>query len=345
MKTPFTAYFKQASIPLVEVNKQPFVPSHPMPFVAEESKLYYVGDGCQLNYRWHDAFDVFVAVLEAYLPDTKAGLLAVPVASHLSDIHLVYQLAGHSEFRPPATPVASELQLARSHQLIVYTAPAVATLYIKPDKLTHRFTIAVAVPKRKWLSRHSGDEQNPLEALFLFRQRSLHEHRYLSPARISPQVYMWLHLLLTVPRYAGLVMDDALNHPVAHLVEQHRMEYADAKRIKRDQALVATARTLARKLVARMQGSEPVPTVDQIAAALHTTNQRLRRLHLLYHGQRFFHYIYTCRLEEAKQRLSSGLPVAAVAYQLGWSEPTNFAAEFRKYTGSTPRSYRRRHGL
>lgn len=343
MKTPFTPYFKLASLSLTQVSRQPFVPSHPMPFVAGETTAFYVGDGCQLCYRWHDGFDVFVAMLEACLSDVN-GSLDIPVASHLRDLHLVYQLAGYSTFRPPATSAAPALQLPSSHHLIVNTPPATATLHFRPDQHTRRFTIAVIVPKSKWLARHSGDGHNPLEELFDFRNHQPREHRYLAPAPISPQVQVWLHLLLNVPRYAGLVMDDALNHPVAHLVEQHRTEYNPTKHVKKDQSLIAAARSLARELVALMDGQGAPPRIEQIATALHTTNPRLRRLHLMYHGQRFIHYIYKCRLEEAKQRLRRNLSIATVAHQLGWSEHANFSNEFKHYTGMSPTEYRRRYG-
>lgn len=109
-KTPFTLYLNQANIPLQRIDSRSFVPAYPLPFVAGDTTTHHVGERCCVNYRWHDAFDVFVAVLEARL---VAGL-SIPVESHLPDLYLMYQLQGESRFVPDAAqyPKAPAVALA-----------------------------------------------------------------------------------------------------------------------------------------------------------------------------------------------------------------------------------------
>ncbi|WP_262249841.1 hypothetical protein [Parapedobacter soli] len=123
MQTPFTPHFRNASIPLTEVSSEPFVPTYPLPFVGSESAAYYVGDGCQLNYRWHDAFDVFLAVLEVNVADAQQTI-TIPVSSHLNDVHLVYQLMGTSHIQPVKGTGNPTIQLSEDHRFAAYTPPA-----------------------------------------------------------------------------------------------------------------------------------------------------------------------------------------------------------------------------
>ncbi|WP_139215845.1 helix-turn-helix domain-containing protein, partial [Parapedobacter composti] len=317
MKTPFTLHFGLAVPLLTCLRNRPFAPSHPMPFVAADATVYYAGDGCQLIYRWYDAFNVFVAVLEAYLP--AAAAVELRVESHLHDLYLVYQLAGHSAFRAAAPLDSHALHLPRNHHVAVYTPPASAVVRIVPDRQTHRYALATCVPKGKWLTRHVRSRQNPFDELLLYQKQQLAEYRYLRPSPISHHMHTWLHLLLTMPRHAGIFMDYALQRPVAHLVALCYDECKQAEHDGRSAALVDTARQLIQKLVARMDGSQPPPTVGQVAATLQTTPRRLRELHRRLHGHKLIQHITACRIEEAKRRLSTGHSIAAVAYGLGWA--------------------------
>jgi AraC family transcriptional regulator len=47
-------------------------------------------------------------------------------------------------------------------------------------------------------------------------------------------------------------------------------------------------------------------------------------------------------VENAKRLLASGAQIKEVAYSLGFSAPSNFAAAFRRATGESPRQYRQR---
>lgn len=337
MKTPFTPSFHLANPSLTRVSRRPFTPTYPLPFIDDEATEYHMCSTCQLSYRWYDAFDVFVAVLEA----VASRPMDIPIASHLPDLHLVYQLHGTStiETKPTGSQKDSTtLQLRESHRTEVYSAQAKAVLHIQPDAATKRYALAAVVPKGAWVLRHPHQDTSPMETLIQLLKQRYVQHRYLNPTPITPNMQAWLHLLFTTPRHTGMALDDALNGPMVKLVDAHRRDYLRTLSEKQERELIDAARILAEQLVQRMDGGA-VPTTADIAAALYTTARRLRELHKHHHEQRFIHYIHACRMEEAKKRLHSGLPVLAVAYQLGWSEPTNFTAQFRKHTGFTPTEF------
>ena len=55
--------------------------------------------------------------------------------------------------------------------------------------------------------------------------------------------------------------------------------------------------------------------------------------------------LYTVRLEIAERELSQGRRALwEVSERLGYSDPANFSRAFRRWTGESPRSYRRRIG-
>lgn len=56
-------------------------------------------------------------------------------------------------------------------------------------------------------------------------------------------------------------------------------------------------------------------------------------------------YVHTLRLEEAKQMLEAGdEPVEAIAWEVGYQDPSFFARLFRRRVSLTPAQYRRRFG-
>ena len=330
MQTPFTPYFKSASLFLTQVSREPFTPLYPMPFVAPDCTEYWVGRSCQFIYRWHDGFDVFVASLEARIGNPTSMAIDLPVESFLTDLHLVYQLAG--ETRLPG------LALPGRHQTQVYAVPAKGTLRIRAGSGDQRYALFVAVPKGAWVSRNPPDPANPLGKLLHCIRESYSEHRMLTPTPISSTVQLWLHLLLTSPRYLRMQMDNALNHPIANLIEVHLTEYGNQQRADSEAAIAADARRFVAELFTRLNDGNP-PTTEAVADALHISPERLRKVHYLHCGQKFQHYIVAARLEEAKNRLRQGIPISAITFALGWTDDPHFVNQFKKHTGLTPSEY------
>jgi transcriptional regulator GlxA family with amidase domain len=62
-------------------------------------------------------------------------------------------------------------------------------------------------------------------------------------------------------------------------------------------------------------------------------------------GMTAIEYVQTLRLEEAKQVLeTTGLPVDAVAHEVGYEDPSYFGRLFKRSVGLTPAQYRKRFG-
>ena len=56
-------------------------------------------------------------------------------------------------------------------------------------------------------------------------------------------------------------------------------------------------------------------------------------------------YVHTLRLEEAKQMLEAGdTPVEAIAFEVGYQDPSFFTRLFRRKVLMSPAQYRRRFG-
>jgi AraC family transcriptional regulator, transcriptional activator of pobA len=88
--------------------------------------------------------------------------------------------------------------------------------------------------------------------------------------------------------------------------------------------------------------NEGLPTVQQIADALHVTPHYLSDMLRSVTGQNTQQHIHSRVIEKAKEMLSVGtLTVAEVAYQLGFGHPQSFYKLFKKKTGVTPLAYRK----
>src|SRR5690606_19835652 len=227
MQTPSTPIFNHATIPLTRVSRQPFEPLYPMPFVTADCTEYWVGGSCQFIYRWHDGFDVFVATLEARIANPSGVAIHLPVESLLSDLHLVYQLVGSSDF--------AGLTLAAQEHLLVYAAPARAPLLIQAHPQSGSYAATAVVPKSSWVTRNPTDPGNPLADLRQCLVTRPTEYHALPAATTPPTAVAWVDLLLTTPPESGMLLDDALNHPVVNLMETHlancrtQQRLADAK--------------------------------------------------------------------------------------------------------------------
>lgn len=59
-------------------------------------------------------------------------------------------------------------------------------------------------------------------------------------------------------------------------------------------------------------------------------------------GYALVDYVQAVRIEEAKQMLeTSDLPTDAIAFEVGYDDPSYFRRLFRRKTGVTPAAYRR----
>lgn len=84
------------------------------------------------------------------------------------------------------------------------------------------------------------------------------------------------------------------------------------------------------------------PDLTGLAAAVGMTPRRLNRSFRIIHGTTVFDYLRDARLDAARQALEGGspLPLKQLAWELGYSQASNFVTAFRRRFGVTPGSYR-----
>jgi len=83
-----------------------------------------------------------------------------------------------------------------------------------------------------------------------------------------------------------------------------------------------------------------VPNQEKIASSLNMSLRNLQRK-LKHEGNSFKHILDETRSELSKQYLrGSDRPIIEVGFLLGFSEPSNFARAFRRWTGVSPVEYR-----
>lgn len=86
-----------------------------------------------------------------------------------------------------------------------------------------------------------------------------------------------------------------------------------------------------------------LPTLEQLAGRLATSERTLRR-RLGEHGWSFRALLDATRMDLARSYVGErGMPLAEVAFLLGFSEPSAFHRAFKRWTGVTPRAFRQRH--
>jgi DNA-binding winged helix-turn-helix (wHTH) protein len=125
-----------------------------------------------------------------------------------------------------------------------------------------------------------------------------------------------------------------------HVAERMRSadEVSDAR--MRPRALRAAYKQLATRVRAALM-ADTVPAREHVARLLGISSAALSR-HLLREGAAFV----TLADEERKRRallllVSNELSVAGVASCIGYSNVSNFARAFRRWTGTTPQAFRR----
>ncbi len=84
-----------------------------------------------------------------------------------------------------------------------------------------------------------------------------------------------------------------------------------------------------------------LPTVVDVAAALHLSPNYLSALLKNLTGKSTKEHIQDRRIEKAKEKLASGdASITEVAYQLGFEYPQSFSKAFKARTQLTPSAYR-----
>lgn len=97
-----------------------------------------------------------------------------------------------------------------------------------------------------------------------------------------------------------------------------------------------------RRLLRKLEGQ--YPQMPQLARMLGVSSRTYRR-RLSDLGTSYQQLLDEVRAEHARRLLcDSGLPIASIAYRLGFSDPSNFRRAYRSWTGTTPARSRRATG-
>jgi AraC family transcriptional regulator len=81
------------------------------------------------------------------------------------------------------------------------------------------------------------------------------------------------------------------------------------------------------------------PSLSELAQLCGVSVRHLTRAFRASRGRSIGHFLEEHRIEQSKQLLAAGSSVKAVAYTMGFTAPSNFAAAFRRATGESPRQY------
>ena len=86
------------------------------------------------------------------------------------------------------------------------------------------------------------------------------------------------------------------------------------------------------------------PSVKKLAWLCQTNSDKLQKdFKAIYHTT-LYAFVKIKRLEKSQQLLKqTDASIAAIANQIGYSNPSKFASAFREYTGMTPSEYKRSH--
>ena len=139
-------------------------------------------------------------------------------------------------------------------------------------------------------------------------------------------------------RQAGLLMearvDEAVYLLAGHMDERYRARQDDGSRAQRD--LVRQAQRI---LDADLRHP---PALGALAASLYVSRARLCAAFKQETGMPVGAYVRRRRMEQARELLAqTDLPIAAVAHEVGYSNPGSFAEAFKRETGASPRTWRR----
>lgn len=141
------------------------------------------------------------------------------------------------------------------------------------------------------------------------------------------------------PGFAAPTLIDLMAAQVAVELSRH------IRGLDGDQALGGLVPWRLRRIDERLADGGGIPTLGELAALCNISIRHLTRAFRISRGRSIGSYVAEHRMDEAKRLLAGGVSVKEVAYRMGFTAPSNFAAAFRRATGETPRDYRQRAGL
>ncbi len=140
------------------------------------------------------------------------------------------------------------------------------------------------------------------------------------------------------PGFATATMVELMAAQVALEMARHFLN------VEGDQATGGLAPWRLRRIDERLAEGGAIPSLEEMAELCNISVRHLTRAFRISRGRSIGNYIADHRVDEAKNLLAAGMSVKEVAFVMGFTAPSNFAAAFRRATGETPRDYRQRAG-
>lgn len=158
---------------------------------------------------------------------------------------------------------------------------------------------------------------------------------------VDPTILHLAHLFKSEvlnPGLAGKLYTESLANVLAiHLLRNYSGSVV--KPALQDEALNVLKLNQLKEFIEEHLGEDL--TIADMAAVVYISPFQFSRAFKMATGQPPHRYITQRRMERAKMLLAvTRLPVAEVAYRVGFSNPSHFSAQFRKATGTTPKGYR-----
>lgn len=183
----------------------------------------------------------------------------------------------------------------------------------------------IAAAMRNTLSGLLGDPRFPLRFEFPYPEPA---HGDLYRQVLGADVHFDCHQASW--SFPAVLLDTPLPSSNPALRELYEAECA---RLLADLEDAANLGTQTRRLLHKFEGQ--YPTMPQLAAMLNVSTRTYRR-RLASEGTSYQALLDRVRAEHATRYLQAGqLPVASIAYRLGFSDPSNFRRAYRRWTGQT----------
>jgi len=281
----------------------------------------------------------------------------------------------HFGFSEPVHPLLTIIDLAQARHLPAATGPALRQLYIislkknlkgqmQYGRQAYDFSagaLAFFAPGQLCEGNAALDTSELSGWMLVFHPDLLHKYplakKLASYGFFSYQVHEALHLsgreeelldaLIATMRREHEQPIDAFSQDV--LVSQLEVLLSYANRFYHRQFL--TRRPVAHDLLSRFEellaayfaraASQPLPTVQYFADALHVSPAYLSDMLRSLTGQNTQQHIHYGLIERAKHLLlSTSLTINETAFQLGFEYPQYFTRLFKSKTGLTPAAFR-----
>ncbi len=264
---------------------------------------------------------------------------------------LLIDTTNHLEYNPGAVTVLPDFYV------IGFLAEAGGSMRINDHQLDLHPNLLFFIPpgqisdvanfrfERGYLLFFQGDFLDVFfqETYFLFKFHFFHnpDAPYLLPLSTADfqSVYPLVESIHQDIRNPQLDQVHFLRSTLYHLLIRINRQYARAYSI--ENRVISDKRVLRMKYLLAHRLFD-FPTTTSLAAELGISRTALHQLCIQYFGQSPGQLIKTRRLLEAKKAiLFSDQDIQAIAYELQYSDPSNFNRAFRQATGLTPQQYRK----